>query len=221
MKKIRSKWMKRLIAPLLAALLFVSLQGNVKAAEYQCEISIPVSVNITGNTEEAPETSFDVVMEPITEEASQTSITVAGNTSGSFDPRTYNAPGDYVYKVYQEAGTDKYFTYDSSIYEVTVRVTNAEDGGLEAFIWAVKDDSDQKVDKIEFNNRYNKKTVTPTTEKKTTTKRTVKASVGRASKKVKTGDDSNPLLWSCVAAVSVICIALFLLAGRKRRNDYR
>ena len=110
--------------------------------------------------------------------------------------------------------------YDNSMYKVTVRVVNTETGGLAAQIWAVKNQSEQKVDEIKFINYYNETTQAKTESKPNTTHHTTntitKSSIGTSSPK--TGDKSNLMLWSAVATVSTLCIFLFVLAGKRRKE---
>ena len=113
------------------------------AAEKTCAVSIPVSVKMTGNgsdsqTQKNP--AFTVVMEaadgrtdlPMPE---QNQIQIGATGSGTFDSILYTTPGDYEYHIRQLSGTDQNITYDATEYDVTVRVTNAENGGLEAEMW--------------------------------------------------------------------------------------
>lgn len=212
------------LAALLAVVWLLPLPFAADAAEYRCEISIPANVTVTSEETAIPEDETAFVLEVVTADApmpQDVEITVAGGESGSFGPIAYTEPGDYEYKVYQKSGSEKYFTYDASVYQVTVRVTNTDDGGLTAIIWAVKDGSGQKVDKIEFLNAYKppaaattkKKKTTGTVARKTATK-TTKQSLG----KTKTGDASQIRLWASVAGLSALCLVLFVFAGRRKEE---
>lgn len=110
------------------------------AAEKTCAVSIPVSVKLTGNETDSQmqkNPAFTVIMEaadgrtdlPMPE---QNRIQIGANGSGTFDSILYTIPGDYQYHIRQLAGADQNITYNAAEYNVTVRVTNAEDGGLEA-----------------------------------------------------------------------------------------
>ena len=55
-------------------------------------------------------------------------------------------------------------TYDGTVYTVTIRVTNAEGGGLQHEIWATTDDApDTKVEELRFLNTYAPPVPTPET----------------------------------------------------------
>lgn len=228
-KETKSRWMWGIFSCILTVIFLFPLKGmKVDAAEKErkCSISIPISVEVkseTGNVE--PET-FKYGLEAVDENAEEvkfSSITVnkAGVTTGRFAEMSYTRPGDYKYKVYQQRGENKDMLYDSSIYEVTVRVLNTPDGGLNAEVWAVKDESEQKVDEIKFVNIYKETTqttteTTPNTTHYTTTNTVTRSSIGTSSPK--TGDSSNLFLWSAVAVVTALCILLFVLVGKRREE---
>lgn len=67
----------------------------------------------------------------------------------------YTETGDYQYQIYQNSEPRDRFTYDERIYRVTVRITNGENGELEAQVWASDEDAgDEKTDSIVFTNNY-------------------------------------------------------------------
>ena len=214
---------------ILSICFLFSLQiKNIYAAENErkCSISIPISVEMrseTGNV--TPETLEYILEQPDASEPtevlfSEISVNKTGVTTGRFEEMSYTHPGDYKYQIYQSKGKNNDIVYDNSVYEVTVRVVNTETGGLTAEIWAVKNQSEQKVDEIKFINYYNETTQATTESKPNTTHHTTntitKSSIGTSSPK--TGDKSNLMLWSAVAAVSALCIFLFVLAGKRREE---
>ena len=271
MNRKKRRWETLLAAPLLAAVLLLATlldAGNVQAADmagaYQCSITIPVQVTVSGDT--APQENYTFTMKTETDGApmpTESTLTVTGSGTGSFAPITYTAPGDYIYRITQTAGTTKGMTYDSSGYQVTVRVVNAENGSLAAEIWAVKNDSNQKVDSISFNNQYDNgqaPAVTPTapgsgadnnvdnnagntvdtgrgndgksggdtgsgtgSDRAGRSDRNSSSDPGSSgssssSRAAKTGDTSQIYLYSGLMAASLLCCALFLLAGRRKRR---
>ena len=174
----------------MAVVLFFS--GQVKAAEYACTATLPVETVVTGGNAPAGET-FQITLEamevgnPMPE---KTIAEVKDTGKISFGPIRYTVPGDYRYRIFQKAGNTKNFIYDKTVYTVTVRVTNAEDGGLNAEIWAIKDVGQDKTDSIKFNNGY-------------------KTSENPGTSVVKTGDTTDITLWAGAAASA----ALILLCG--------
>lgn len=124
----------------------------VAAVAYEVDAQIPVSVDVTENYQTA--FTLQLTAEDNAPLPQQTSLTFTGGGSGAFGPIHYTAPGDYRYQVAQTAGTDGYVTYDSSVYTVTVRVTDTPDGGLQAEVWARHGDAEGKSDVVAFHNGY-------------------------------------------------------------------
>lgn len=227
--KEKNKWIRESMAVLLAVVLLFSLRmTEVYAAEnkQECTISIPVSVELKGNTEIQNPVKFEIGLESLDEsipaEAMFCSVTRNGPgiEKGRFDKISYTEPGDYKYKVYQLKGSHKDIVYDEPVYEVTVRVVREETGELMAEVWAVKNQSEQKVDEIRFVNYYNKTTPStseskPATTHHTTTNTITKSSIGTISPK--TGDKSNLFRWGAIAIICMTCIFLFIFTGRRRK----
>lgn len=227
--KRKNKWTWGILTFLmLVSFLFPLKMAKVSAAESdrECSIAIPVSIELRGNTENIEPEKIECVMEPSDENLpgevlfSEVTLNKTGIITGHFDEIHYTKPGDYKYNVYQTKGENKNIVYDDSMYEVTVRVVNTETGGLKAEVWAVKNESEQKVDEIRFTNYYNG--ITPaTTESQpgtthhTTTNTITRSSIGTTSPK--TGDTSNLFRWGAIAIISLTCIFLFLFIGRIRR----
>lgn len=119
-------------------------------------ISIPVTVrNASGK----------VILEAVEPDApmpEQTELLIGKDEKKSFGPISYEVPGDYHYKIYQRSGNDKdnakNVGWDSSVYEVTVRVTSSTAKELEAVIWCQKEGSEGKSEDITFLNTVNKET---------------------------------------------------------------
>ena len=211
--KIKGKWIWGVLSTTLAIIFLFSVKMTAVYAaegERECNIVIPVSVEMKGNAGNIKSEVFEYALEPADENSSteavfsEVEVTQEGITKGSFKEMRYTRPGDYKYTVYQLKGESKDVIYDGSVYEVTVRVVNTQEGGLAAEVWAVKDQSDQKTDEIKFINQY-KETTTATTEAinntihHTTTNTITKSSIGTSSPK--TGDKSNVMLWG-----GMVCI---------------
>lgn len=189
-----------LVISLLAAV--VLLPGQVHAQGRSCTVSIPVETKLIGDG--APSgTEFELVLEAADTDAPMPEvkdIKVKDSDKISFGPIIYTIPEDYQYRVYQKAGTAENFTYDETIYTVTVRVLNAEDGGLTAQIWAIRDGSDNKVDQITFENKYQAPVVSADPVEKPTVKSIVK-----------TGDTSALYVWGCILAAAFVLVAAMVL----------
>lgn len=133
MNRKKRRWENLLAAPLLTLILLAVTflpAGNVQAAEtadaYRCSITIPMQVNVTGDT--APQENYTFTIEAETAGAplpADQSLVITGSGSASFGTIEYTEPDDYVYRIRQTAGQTKGMTYDSASYQVTVRVVNA------------------------------------------------------------------------------------------------
>lgn len=209
MKQRTKRFRKLLLLPLLiVGLLF---QTQAFAADGSCTVSIPVGVEITG---ESVPTGIDytVTITPADESnpmPDASSVTITDSGTAALGPITYTKPGDYVYTVTQQAGDVENVTYDTTNYTVTVRVVNDGEGGLTAEMWVVEEDGTDKVGEILFHNTYDapvtpdptpKPTPTPTPTKPTATK--TSATVKSASPK--TGDETNLVVLGCLMGVSLI-----------------
>lgn len=184
----------RYLCSAIAAVLIL-FPFRVWAADATCSATIPFESIMQGNPIE--QTASKIILEAEQEGAplpNQTEIVLKKAGKGEFGPITYTTPGDYRYKVYQKAEDKEYFAYDSTVYTVTVRILNGEEGGLKAEIWAIKEKNQNKADSIKFTNRYQK----PDTGGKTNGITTG----GKTSMPVKTGDESDRLFWVGMFALS-------------------
>ena len=205
MRKLRClAWFPCLLA-------FLLLPGAVHAKEYACDVTIPATVQVSGDRIPSGEV-YEVVMEAITKDAPVAeSMTQKVLNSGtvSFGQIHYTVPGDYQYKIYQKSGSTDRFTYDKTVYTVTVRVQNDAEGGLTAELWAVKEGTTMKNDAVQFQNHYDapgnngggsshhhrtEETVTYTT-----VIQQPPAAIGAP----RTGDVQQPLLWGAVILLTL------------------
>lgn len=150
MRKLRClAWFPCLLA-------FLLLPGSVHAKEYACDVTIPATVQVSGDRIPSGE-AYEVVMEAITKDApvaENMTQKVLNSGTVSFGQIHYTVPGDYQYKIYQKSGSTDRFTYDKTVYTVTVRVQNDAEGGLTAELWAVKEGTTMKNDAVQFQNHY-------------------------------------------------------------------
>lgn len=155
-QRIRNLLFHTLVPAVLAVLI---LPMAAFAQEASCTVSIPAEVRVTGSRVPAG-TEYKLVLEGITDHAPMpetASLIIKDGGKASFGPIVYTVPGDYQYRISQKSEAKGYFVYDENTYIVTVRVVNAQGGGLAAEIWAVSDSSgDKKAEDIVFTNRYTK-----------------------------------------------------------------
>ena len=205
MRKLRClAWFPCLLA-------FLLLPGTVHAKEYACDVTIPATVQVSGDRIPSGEV-YEVVMEAITKGAPVAEIMtqkVMNSGTVSFGQIHYTVPGDYQYKIYQKSGSTDRFTYDKTVYTVTVRVQNDAEGGLTAELWAVKEGTTMKNDAVQFQNHYDapgnngggsshhhrtEETVTYTT-----VIQQPPAAIGAP----RTGDAQQPLLWGALILLTL------------------
>ena len=205
MRKLRClAWFPCLLA-------FLLLPGSVHAKEYACDVTIPATVQVSGDRIPSGEV-YEVVMEAITQDApvaENMTQKVLNSGTVSFGQIHYTVPGDYQYKIYQKSGSTDRFTYDKTVYTVTVRVQNDAGGGLTAELWAVKEGTTMKNDAVQFQNHYDapgnngggsshhhrtEETVTYTT-----VIQQPPAAIGAP----RTGDVQQPLLWGALILLTL------------------
>lgn len=105
---------------------------------------------------ETCEEEFDYVLTPtstLNQSFDKTSFTARCDYLDSFGI-TYTYPGTYHYTITQTVGTSPDVTYDTSVYDVDVYVTDDGSANLIADVVAYKSDSDVKVENISFTNAY-------------------------------------------------------------------
>lgn len=218
MRKLRClAWFPCLLA-------FLLLPGSVHAKEYACDVTIPATVQVSGDRIPSGEV-YEVVMEAITQDApvaENMTQKVLNSGTVSFGQIHYTVPGDYQYKIYQKSGSTDRFTYDKTVYTVTVRVQNDAEGGLTAELWAVKEGTTMKNDAVQFQNHYDapgnngggsshhhrtEETVTYTT-----VIQQPPAAIGAP----RTGDVQQPLLWG--ALILLTLSGSMIIVGKMKKN---
>ncbi len=186
-------------------LAFVLVPMNIQAEE-NCMLSLPITLEVTGNAPTNATYTFEI--QAVSEGAplpANTTVTMTGAGTVTFDPITYTVPNDYVYKIVQTTASIDQMTLDTSEYEVTVRVLNEASGGLNA-VWAQKNGSTDKVDEIKFVNASTAKTVTPS-----------KTKTSKRGSFVNTATFNDIVFWSLILGGSFIFLFLF---GYSRKKKY-
>ena len=109
---------------------------------------------------------------------------------------TMELPGTYRYELSQVKGTDPKTTYDSTVYEITVFVEDAE-GTLQAAVSADEQGKTEKPTELRFVNRNNDPDVPST------------------------GDESTLWLWILILSVSAAAILALILVPMLIRRKQR
>lgn len=157
MKNVNQNIRKLLFHMLIPAVLsMLLLPMTTMAAESSCSVSASITIQVTGSSVPSGVT-YRVTFERITPDApmpEQSIITREGAGGLSFGPITYRNTGDYLYRIRQNSEARRYFTYDETVYTLTVRICNTTEGGLGSEVWAVTGDGVTKADGIIFTNQY-------------------------------------------------------------------
>ena len=149
--------------------------------------------------------SYEFVIEGIdasTPKANQDTVKVDGSGSGNFGI-VIDEPGTYQYKLYEKTGDNENIVYDSTVYLVTLFVTNDDAGNLQYQVILAKEGMVQPTEVKFINTASRKADPTPTPTPK------------REQIVVKTGDFGNTFsgkAWVLLAAGA--CLLLLALGGK-------
>ena len=200
------KWLNVSLALVMTVICSMTMILPAYAAELP-GVSVPVTISLSG-TLPYPAEDYTVVLKaddsayPMPEGSvdGTFSLTITGEDTESFPTITYDRVGIYTYTVYQVAGTNQKCTYDDTVYSLTVTISNKEDySGLEATAVLYPDSDGDKLPGAEFANIYK---------------------VDPPSDTPKTGDESSPLLYAVLIAVSMgVIVTLFLTRKSKKREE--
>ena len=234
MSRILQRMKSLLLFTLAAAVLLLPLQSQ--AAEYSCTVSIPVEVRTEG--EDVPIDSRYIIVWEAADSSTPAPLNGRAEFKGTgsiyLGPVTFTSPGDYRYTIRQEAAGQENFTYDNTVYTVTVRVLNDENGGLRSEIWAIRDNAQNKADQIVFVNQYDKPSSntdtgggsdpgsgTTSNPKPQETQPSTPATQGAAlftGTAPRTGDTGYTLFWGILMVLSLGVAAVIFCRRRKREE---
>ena len=150
-----------LVLPVLLAALLL-LPVSAKAEEYACDAAIPVTMQLNGTHSEKFEVTIECAEDADENQpmpaADNQALMLADEEQGCFTIH-YTEPGDYFYIVRQTAGSTAYMSYDLTVYEIQVQVTNATaaDGSTTLKAQVVANDvenPDAKAAEVSFLNTF-------------------------------------------------------------------
>ena len=148
----------RNVLVIILSLAFI-LSSKVLAVESN---EIPFELKINNNSNQSID-RFKFVMVPKDDSNPMPKDSVNGEYSFVIDKAgeysipniSFDTPGDYEYEIYQVKGENLQYEYDTSLYHIIITVVNSEDfTSLETFITLTKDGTDEKYEKIVFENTY-------------------------------------------------------------------
>ena len=204
------KWLNVFLALVMTVICSTTMILPAYAAELP-GVSVPVTISLSG-TLPYPAEDYVVVLKaddsayPMPEGSvdGAYSLTITGEDTENFPTITYDRVGIYTYTVYQVAGINQKCTYDDTVYTLMVTISNKEDySGLEATAVLYPDSEGDKLPGAEFDNEYETVKPTPTDPDAP-----------------KTGDESSPLLYAVLIAVSMgVIVTLFLTRKSKKSEE--
>ena len=188
----------------------------------------PVEKTITGNPGEDVTFTFrltGLANAPMPEGSTngQKTISIKGAGTADFGQIKFNRVGTYHYTITEIKGDRPGWTYDKTIYNLTVTVTERT-GRLIADKVLTKADETQALAKAVFTNKYKKPEEPPKPPKppeeptKPPTQPTQPTPPPQGADSPRTGDDSNVWLWAIMMIVSAIALR-FLLLYRKPEKE--
>lgn len=179
----------------LAAMLMLFSILPVCAAEKTVEVKIPVSCTGENTTESF---FYHLKAEPSEFQTLATdSLSLRDGETGRFSI-LYTYPGTYHYTISQEKGTDEKTTYDETVYNVDVYVTEDENGKMSAEPIIYLNGSNEKKQSAGFRNIK-------------------KLDTNKTTGNVKTGDRSNAAFWIAASGFSAMLMGIMIL--RRKKED--
>ena len=134
-----------------------------KPAGPKVSVTPPVKKLITGNPSEAVAFQFKLAAQanapmPAGSTGGEKLITITGAGEANFGPIEYTEAGTYKYTVSEVQASRSGWTYDTTVYTMTVVVTE-QNNTLTAAMTFTKQGATDNMGKAEFTNKYDKPTV--------------------------------------------------------------
>lgn len=210
-----------LLFSLLTAIVFVL---PVCAENTPATLQLEVVKVVTGDRP-ATDATFTFQLEAVDEDApmpENDTITITGSGNAFFEEISYDTPDDYHYTIRELNGKLAGYTYDTSVFEVTVQVVCDEDDPnvLIANAYVSKNDGEDKYNQIRFVNQYRAPDPQGSNPTPTPAPTQIPASAPKDGGSglptlPQTGDLFNPVLWGLVcAAALVILIGVWFVKKR-------
>ena len=203
----------RLCAALAVLLVFLLWLTPVSAAS-SAQLQLEVEKTILGDRP-APQETFTFLLEPVGDAPmpEEETVTITGSGKVTFPPITFDTPEDYHYTLREVPGDTWGYTYDDTVYLLTVQVTTDDAGNLTATLYLSREGSEGKADKFEFVYRYR-------APRPDTPEDPVDPTPNPPDGSANTGDESFLGLWITLCALAVCGLAgtvlLFVDQSKKK-----
>ncbi len=154
-KEVTEDMRRTRLSAALAVLLILLLWLTPVSAAASAQLQLEVEKTLIGDKPASQET-FTFLLEPVGDAPmpEENTVTITGSGTVTFPPIIYDAPEDYHYTLRELPGETWGYTYDDTVYLLTVQVTTDDAGNLTATLYLSQEGSDGKADKLEFINRY-------------------------------------------------------------------
>lgn len=209
----------------LAVMLVLLLWLTPVSAATSAQLQLEVEKSLTGD-KPAQEETFFFLLEPVGDAPmpEEDTVSITGSGKAAFPVITYDAPEDYHYTLREVTGKTGGYTYDDTVYQLTVQVTTDDAGALTATLYLSKEGSEAKADQIEFINRYraSRPDTSEEPEEPDDTDSSVQPRPNPPTDSVDTGDESFLGLWITLFVLAVCGLAgtalLFVKQGKKKQQ---
>lgn len=141
----------------LKAAVTADQNGFVNKDIEPAEIKVSAEKKITGSP--GKKDTFRIRM---TGSGTDETVTIKGEGSAEFTALKLNRPGTYTYTIREIDDDLPYYTYDETVYTLTVVLEQDEVGSLVVREKTIKDESGSEVSAVIFTNRYDKPNVPDT-----------------------------------------------------------
>lgn len=146
--------LKKILLCILMIFIFSSF--TVYAGNVATTVNLEVNNVIIGDAPHEKETFIYLLKAKDSENPmpKTNEISIDGRGTASFDKIKFTSPGLYEYQVVQNKGTNKDYTYDETIYEVSIYIKSDDKAIFTPIIKIYKNDSELKSEAISFENNY-------------------------------------------------------------------
>lgn len=175
---------------------------NAEASGYEINVNIPVKVVETTSNSRI-HGAYELEIEALNKGNPMpvnNVISMAGGGESAWSIM-FNKPGFYEYKVSQRIKNEKGVSYDKSYYKATVFTDFNSENKIIALIYAIKDETDSKVEAIEFRNE-------------------IKMVNALENKDINTGDNIKIHIWLMLLLSSIAMITMLVVSRRIKRQRY-
>ena len=197
---------------------------KVEAAEIDSK-EIPIEISLDGSPPEIAE-DYEVILKadninnpmPKGSAEGKFSLTIKGAGATKIPEITFSSIGVYKYQIFQKAKNNVLASYDDSVYNLTVYVTNrADKNGFETNYTLYLVNGTEKYDGAAFNNSYEREELPFTGGDKIPEEKDKLPETGKERDKLpQTGDNVKSMTFY---GTGIFLMAVGLLVGKKRKED--